>query len=1120
MSRISLYPILLLLLLSADLTGQDWTPATAGDIQATGDRDIIPERFQAFSIEAFSLRERLWQAPGEQVQDVRTSPVRIAVGLADGTTDTFRIVRYDMMESGLAAAYPGIRTFRGLSVSNPYRHLRADWTVNGFRAVVADENGRTYIDPFQRGDTTHVIVYRKQDFKSSDPWACEFEGEGAKGEETQARVFGDCQFRTYRLACAATGEYSNYFGAFDSTQANLVLSQIVTAYNRVNEVYEVDLAVRLVLIANTPDVFYYNPATDPYSGSACTQLGQNQTTMTNVIGSANYDIGHVFSIGSGGCAGLGVICNNSNKARGATGLANPTGDPFYIDYVAHEVGHQFGGNHTQNQTCNRVASAAYEPGSASTIMGYAGICPPNVQSNSDDYFHAISLLEMHTKILSTSCHQTLTFSNDPPDAGNTPNYTIPISTPFVLTGNGSDPNGDPIKYCWEQYDLEATSSEPPAANDPDGPLFRTFDPTTSPSRYFPRLQDLVNNTSPQFEVLPSVSRPLNFRLTVRDYHNIGGCSDHDDVTVTVTNTSGPFQVSSQNSATNWTQAQDVTVTWNVANTTASPVSCATVDVLFSTDGGLTYPDTLVSGHPNDGSVSFDVPTDITTTTGRVMVKANGNIFFDINNANLTVSAGSPTYTLSIDPTTATGCNTETIETTINVGQYQGYSGAVTLSALNLPAGAMATFSPPVVTPGNSATLTLSNLAGISGTYNILVQGSASTGVKQREFLVTILGGPAGTVTLNTPANNAANVLINPLLGWSSVAGVSGYDYQIALDNAFNTIVQSGTASTNEFQVVDPLEADITYYWRVRPTNSCGSGDWSSTFAFTTTGCYLLYSTDVPVLIPASGTPTVTSDLVIPIDLSITDLDVIDLEGTHTYMDDLEFTLIAPSGTSQLFWDQPCASQDNFDINLDDEAANGNWPCPPTNGMTYQPDNPLSVFDGLSSEGTWVMQVHDVSNQDGGSLNKWALKVCGTPPCQLVVNQTGPSGPGSLRAALECAEAGDTIILAPSLQGQTIDIGPAAQTIGKDLTILAGASGISISGTGLRVFEILAANQVLFEGWTLLAGLSSDGGAVINAGDLRLKGVTILANPGMPGAVLVRNDPGAALTIGTDCQIQQ
>src|SRR5690606_24225438 len=280
--------------------------------------------------------------------------------------------------------------------------------------------------------------------------------------------------------------------------------------------------------------------------------------MTNVIGSANYDIGHVFSVGSGGCAGLSVLCNNSNKARGATGLNPPTGDPFYIDYVAHELGHQFGGNHTQNQTCNRVASAAYEPGSASTIMGYAGICPPNVQNNSDDYFHAISMLEMHNEITSNNCHQTLSFNNDPPDAGNTPNYTIPISTPFVLTGNGSDPNGDPITYCWEQYDLESTSTEPPAANDTDGPMFRTFDPTTSPSRYFPRLQDLVNNVSPQFEVLPSVTRTLNFRLTVRDYHNIGGCSDHDDVAVSVTSVAGPFQVTSQNTATTWTEAQNVT----------------------------------------------------------------------------------------------------------------------------------------------------------------------------------------------------------------------------------------------------------------------------------------------------------------------------------------------------------------------------------------------------------------------------------------------------------------------------------------------------------------------------------------------------------------------------------
>jgi subtilisin-like proprotein convertase family protein len=393
-------------------------------------------------------------------------------------------------------------------------------------------------------------------------------------------------------------------------------------------------------------------------------------------------------------------------------------------------------------------------------------------------------------------------------------------------------------------------------------------------------------------------------------------------------------------------------------------------------------------------------------------------------------------------------------------------------------------------------------------------------VQQRDFFLTLLAGPSGVPTLSSPANNATNVFINPLLTWSAVAGSTGYDYQVALDNAFTQVVRSGNVGGTQFQVTTALAPDLQYFWRIRPVNTCGAGNWSSVFSFTTTGCFLLYSPDVPKAISASGTPTVFSDLVVNYPLTITDLEIMDLEGTHTWLDDLKFTLIPPSGQAQLFWDQPCSNQDNFDINFDDEAANNNWPCPPIDGQTYQPSNPLSVFDGLSSAGTWTMQVQDDTNQDGGSLNKWGLKVCGTPPCQLVVTQTGTSGPGSLRGAISCAQAGDTIILSAVLAGQTIDIGPVAQAIGKDLTIQAAAPDIGITGTGGRLLEVLAGIDLVLDGMILIAGTSTDGGAIQNSGNLVLQGVTVNPNPVVPGAILIRNDSGAQLTIAADCQINQ
>jgi hypothetical protein len=277
---------------------------------------------------------------------------------------------------------------------------------------------------------------------------------------------------------------------------------------------------------------------------------------------------------------------------------------------------------------------------------------------------------------------------------------------------------------------------------------------------------------------------------------------------------------------------------------------------------------------------------------------------------------------------------------------------------------------------------------------------------------------------------------------------------------------------------------------------------------------------VPKAISASGTPTVFSDLVVNYPLTITDLEIMDLEGTHTYVDDLKFSLLSPQGTERLFWDRPCNQQDNFDINFDDEAASQNHPCPPTDGLAYRPTNTLNVFDGQTTTGTWRMKVEDIFNGDGGSLNKWGLKVCGTPPCQLVVNQTGTSGPGSLRAAIDCAEPGDTVLLAASLAGQTINVGGVAQALSKNLTILAQAANITIGGSGPRVFEVSAGVNVSLEGMILSAGTSPDGGAFSNSGNLTLKGVTVNPNAAVPGATLIFNAAGAQLTISTDCQINQ
>ena len=1121
---------ILLMLCAAPLLAQSWTPIEQESINPVGSRDIIPQTCVIYHLDYEEMKDILWSAPHEYVTSPVNSNTIITVGLADGSADMFKIVQYDMMEAWLAAQFPDMKTFRGISVSNPYRTIRVDWTKNGFRAVISDLEGKTYIDPYQRNDLANRVVYYADSFESNSPWIC------GMGEEedpihddvtTQQRIFGDCQFRSYRLAIATTGEYSNFFGATSPAQSGNVLSQVITAINRVNEVYEADVTVRFILIGNTTSIFYYDPGGDPYSGSACTQTTQNQNNTTTVIGAANYDVGHVFSVGSGGCAGLGVICDNSNKARGATGLNPPTGDPFYIDYVAHELGHQFGGNHTFNGTTNscggnnRSPSSAYEPGSGSTIMAYAGICgAQNIQPNSDDYFHARSLLEIGNKVVSTNCAAFITLNNSAPNASNVPNYTIPKSTPFVLTASATDANNDPLSYCWEQYDLEATSSDPPTSDDIDGPLFRTFDPVASPLRYFPRLQDLTQNISPVWEVLPSVGRAMTFRMTVRDYHNIAGCTDEDDVIVTSNANAGPFLVTSQNSVAIWYEGATETITWDVANTTAAPISCANVEIRLSTDGGFTYPIVLDASETNDGSASVVIPPGV-TTTARVMVKAVNNVFFDINNANISIIEGLPNFTLNLNPQIISECNDGSVQTSVIVGQFMDFTDPVTLSVLNKPPGSIVTFNPQIVAPGGTSTLTISNLTGLFGTYIPTVRGSSTTGIKDVLFTINLFNSLSGTPTLLSPVNNAPDAVITPVLDWQAMSGVVQYEYQLAYDNTFTNLAYSGIANTDKFHVTAPLITAKQYYWRVRGINPCGVGVWSVTFNFTTSSCFALWSPNVPVQIPINGATIVTSTFDCPIDMVITDINVINLTGTHSWIDDLRFTLIAPDASERLIWDRPCNNHDNFNINFDDEAAPTTWPCPPTDGLVYRPSNTLSFYDGKHSDGIWTMEIEDVLvQQDGGSLSNWGLKVCGTMSCQLTVTQTSGTGVGSLSAAITCADPGDTIRLAGFLAGLTINVGAMPMTINKNLVFIAEAPNINITGSGTRVFEMVGGVTAEFIGVTITAGTSLTGGAIHNPGTVKIKNVTIEKNPAIYGATLIQNAPGAQLFVAGSCFINQ
>ncbi len=687
-----------------------WRNINEQTLALRGERQIIPQAYRLVTTDQAALATILDSAPLEWSDDAAQRTVVLPLPLPSGAIGRFSIVESPIMEPGLAEKFPTIKTYTGQGLDDSSATVRLDRTPAGFHALILSNGDSVYIDPYSTGQPEYLISYFERDFTPSvERWQARAANEIVDPAKDTGAAQGDQTLqpsgsilRTYRLAMAATGEYTQFHGGTKP----LALAAIVTSVNRVNAVYEREVAIRMILIANNDLIVYTAAASDPYDNTnGVTMLGQNQTNLTSVIGSANYDIGHVFSTGGGGVATLNSPCNATTKARGVTGSGSPVGDPFDIDYVAHEIGHQFGGLHTFNGTTsscgggNRSSSAAYEPGSGSTIMAYAGICgAENLQPNSDPYFHSKSYEQITTFTTTgggNACAVQVNTGNSAPTVSAGASFTIPANTPFNLTGSGSDPDGDALTYNWEEYDLGAAA--PPNTDNGNRPIFRSFNASSSPTRTFPKLADILSNTASFGESLPTTNRTMNFRLTVRDNRAGGGGVNFATTSVTVNNSAGPFAVTAPNTAVNWVGNTSETVTWNVANTTAAPVSCPSVSVKLSTDGGLTFPSTLLASTPNDGTQSITVP-NIGTTMARIKVECANNIFFDISNANFTITLSGGATATPVTPTatgtpvtpTATATATPPIGScTLNEG-FDNVAGLVaagwSLQNLSNPAG--------------------------------------------------------------------------------------------------------------------------------------------------------------------------------------------------------------------------------------------------------------------------------------------------------------------------------------------------------------------------------------------------------------------------------------------------
>ncbi|MDC3299061.1 M12 family metallo-peptidase [Flavobacteriaceae bacterium] len=604
-------------------------------------RKSIPTNFKVYELDVQKFKNEIL------VAKINESTI-IELPTLDGIK-RFSFKEASSLSKGLALKFPVIKSYVAQGIDDPSATARFSFGTDGFHGVIFyTDKPSFYIDPYTKNYNSYISYSRSSLPQRDHDFSCEVDEQldAKKMVVSSQRNADDGLLRIFRLALVCSGEYAQFHlndqgiasDASDADKKAAVLSAMNTSMTRINGVYERDLGVRMEIVDNNDQVIFLDAATDAITdGNAGTMINQVQTICDNTIGTANYDIGHIFSIGGAGLAGLGVVCVSGNKARGVTGIVTPMGDPYDIDYVSHEMGHQFGANHTQNNPCNRNNSTAVEPGSASTIMGYAGICPPNVQNNSDDHFHSVSITEMWNKIqTSASCAVTISTGNSAPVIVESEDYSIPKSTPFVLRGNASDVNSNNVlSYNWEQTDNEVATM-PPSSGSTSGPNFRSNSSSISPDRFMPALSTIVaGNLGSQWEVLPSVAREMNFSLVVRDNATGGGNSARDDMKVTTVDIT-PFTVDGPSTNEEWLVGSNQTLNWVVGATDQAPVNTQNVTILLSTDGGVTFPITLAANTPNDGSEAFVVPNN-TTSSARIMIAAVDNIFYNVNSTNFTIS---------------------------------------------------------------------------------------------------------------------------------------------------------------------------------------------------------------------------------------------------------------------------------------------------------------------------------------------------------------------------------------------------------------------------------------------------------------------------------------------------
>ena len=957
--------------------------------------------YQAIKLEKNKLQQYLNSSSPNEKSDLF---LPLTLPLANGRELSFNVQEAPVMEEGLAAKYPQIKTYKAYSQGYSLRFILSPYS---FQAIILGNGEETIIESLSDNDQQYYAVFDPVNLPTSvqQSFSCGTDDRDFhpnkeinidplhSSPQLNFRGNGEPKdLKTYRLALACTALWGDQFGQSDKA---IALDKMAAAVMILNAIYIKDFGAQLILVNNNDNLIHLNgvdPYSDPRSGRS--NIGENTGIINPKIGSRNYEIGHVFTIGCsdvGGVASLGSLCQ-INKGSGCTCWY--TSDVYYVvqRIFCHEMGHQFACTHTFSYCGgNEELSTAYEPGSGTTIMSYSGLCgSANVETSGlphPNFFHASSLeqaLFLTRKAL--TCGSTSNTNNTTPSISiQIPKgLYLPISTPIKLVGSATDMEGDSLTYSWEQYNAGPYGETIGQVSlDQEGPLVKVNFPSLSPIRYVPSVNTILFNRNINTrEILPSVTRNFNFRFVVRDNNKESGASVWDQINFKVTDQAGPFKVTRPNSSTEKLVKNSCNlIRWDVANTNSFPVSCKKVSIYLLNKRNIDNPILIKENTDNDGEEIVDLGDVPLDNQSRIMVSSVGNIFFDVSDQDIQViENGAPnSYMFSANPKNPFLCLPNLLELDLTSCFSGNLTGQLNLFLEGqLPEGTTYKFNQQSLNLKDQSKLTMDFNSLTTKTEVDFIVGAvtpAGDSIKVPIHLI-VIKNDFSDLSLVSPIANGRSITQSPKFQWTKSVNANSYTLEIATSPGFgvSTIYTKSDLTADQFQLPIFLDPSIIYYWRVIPFNECAMGSSSETFAFQTVNkkCTTKEYSGNPQFLLNND----VKRFVLPVFESgtISDINVKNVDIDADAVKDIQLALVSPTGTKCTLFSYSCGISLRFDCSFDDDAINGIF-CPPANKVTMRPVNKLSVFNGQNSQGDWLLEVSTKNSLVSGFMNNFQLEYC-------------------------------------------------------------------------------------------------------------------------------------------------